>query len=113
MLKLAQVEPGTSTALQVQAILESVAEGSVPGPLWNDLLDYDPPLASPRAAPGNQLAVDNELLRAARESADSQYVLFWAALNLADKRLDEITRLILTDSNGSGARIGDRVSHAA
>ena len=100
MLKLAQVEPGTSTALQVQAILESVAEGSVPGPLWNDLLDYDPPLASPRAAPGNQLAVDNELLRAARESADSQYVLFWAALNLADKRLDEITRLILTDSNG-------------
>jgi 5-methylcytosine-specific restriction protein B len=100
MLKLAQVQPGTSTALQVQAILDSVAEGSVPGPLWNDLLDYEPPVATPRAAPGGQLALDNELLRAARESADCQYVLFWAALNLADTRLDEITRLILTDPDG-------------
>ncbi|OZD85325.1 hypothetical protein CH260_20485 [Rhodococcus sp. 05-2256-B2] len=100
MQRLAQVEPGTSTALQVQALLDSVPEGSVPGPLWNDLLDYDPPLTTPRATPGDQLAVDNELLRAARESADCQYVLFWAALNLADTRLDEITRSILTDSSG-------------
>lgn len=98
--KLAMVEPGTSTAQQVEQLLESsTVEGSVPGPLWNDLVDYEPPVAG-RAAAGGQIAIDNALLEAARNDEDYQYVLFWAALNLADGRYDEITREVLTDAEG-------------
>lgn len=100
MQKLALVVPGESTAEEVEQLLDSdVTEGSTPAPLWNDLLDYDPPIRG-RAAAGGQIAIDNELLRAARDHAGYQYVLFWAALNLADNRLDTITRDTLTHDDG-------------
>ncbi|MEX3648589.1 McrB family protein [Mycolicibacterium porcinum] len=101
MQKLATIVPGQTTAEQVEQILNSdVAEGSTPAPLWNDLVDYAPPLEGARTPAGGQIAIDNELLRAARDSRDYQYVLFWAALNLADTRLDQITRRTLTDPDG-------------
>ena len=49
MQKLATIVPGQTTAQQVEQILNSdVAEGSTPAPLWNDLVDYAPPLEGAR-----------------------------------------------------------------
>ncbi|OBA44016.1 hypothetical protein A5766_00270 [Gordonia sp. 852002-51296_SCH5728562-b] len=101
MQKLAGVVPGATTAAEVEQLLadDTVIAGSTPAPLWNDLVDYDPPVDS-STKPGSQVVIDNELLRAARDSADYQYLLFWAALNLADRRLDTITQGFLTDDDG-------------
>jgi 5-methylcytosine-specific restriction protein B len=100
MAKLAEVVPGQTKAKDVEMILDDNSiEGSVPAQLWNDLIDYNPP-ASGRAAAGDQVVIDNELLRAARAAEPYRYVLLWAALNLADSRLDAITREVLTNSDG-------------
>lgn len=100
--KLKNIVPGTTTAKDVEdALLDnSVIAGSTPEPLWNDLLEYDPPLASATVPPGTQVAVDNELLRAARADRDDRHLLLWVALNLADPRLDATVREILTDTDG-------------
>jgi 5-methylcytosine-specific restriction protein B len=90
---LATVNPGHTTAADVEHALGPL------GPLWNDLIDYTPPITG-RTTAGTQIANDNELLRAARTNAPHRYILFWAALNLADTRLDEITRTHLTDDDG-------------
>ncbi|WP_280214767.1 McrB family protein [Nocardia cyriacigeorgica] len=97
--QLASVVPGQTTAQEVEAILRNAASGSVAAELWNDLIDYQPP-ADGRAQASSQVSIDNELLRSARVNANHQYVLLWAALNLADPRLDAITREILTDETG-------------
>ncbi len=94
---LSEIEPGQTTGAKVEAAL--AAKGQ-PSPLWNDLLAYDPPLANARTAAGSQVAVDNELLRAARDGRPDRYLLLWVALILADSRLDEIVRDVLADSNG-------------
>ncbi|HMS73906.1 McrB family protein [Gordonia sp. (in: high G+C Gram-positive bacteria)] len=101
MEKLATVEPGTTTAAEVEQLLEStaIAQGSTPSPLWNDLIDYDPPVDD-RAKAGSQVVIDNELLRSARDAENYQYLVLWAALNLADTRLDTITQTFLTDDDG-------------
>ncbi len=101
MAKLATIDPGTTTAAEVEQLLEStaIAQGSTPSPLWNDLVDYYPP-ANDSAKAGSQVAIDNELLRSARDAESYQYLLLWAALNLADTRLDTITQTLLTDSDG-------------
>lgn len=91
---LATVAPGHTTAAEVETALGPL------GPLWNDLIDYTPPVGVGRVTAAAQIANDNELLRAARDHAPYRYILFWAALNLADTRLDEITRTYLTDSTG-------------
>lgn len=99
--KLATVVPGTTTAREVEQLLAStaIAQGSTPAPLWNDLIDYDPPVDD-RAQAGSQVVIDNELLRSARDAETYQYLLLWVALNLADPRLDTITQTFLTDSDG-------------
>lgn len=100
--KLKSIVPGETTAADVEALLldSSAIEGSTPGPLWNDLLAYDPRLTNSLAQAGNQVAVDNELLRSAREHRDDRYLLLWVALNLAEPRLDAIVREVLTDEEG-------------
>ncbi|KHE74179.1 hypothetical protein AS25_08390 [Kocuria marina] len=96
---LATVVPGTTTALGVSTALH--AEASPTEPLWNDLVSYDPPLAAGRIqADDDRVAVDSELLRACRTGRDDALLLVWVALNLADPRLDEITREVLTDGAG-------------
>lgn len=100
--KLKTIAPGTTTAKDVEDVLlnSTVITGSTPDPLWNDLLEYDPPLATATAPAGTQVAVDNELLRAARVDRDDRHLLLWVALNLADPRLDTTVRVILTDADG-------------
>ena len=102
VLKLKQVDPGTTTAAEVEAYLadSSVHPGSTPEPLWNDLLAYDPPLTNASVTSGPQVAVDNELLRAARADRHDRHLLLWVALNLADPRLDDVVREVLTDQDG-------------
>lgn len=94
---LGSVVPEQTTAAQVSAALDANTPSE---PLWNDLLAYDPPLADQRVQPGNQVAVDNELLRSCREDRPDRFLLLWAALNLADPRLDSIVREVLTDDSG-------------
>lgn len=97
--KLKTIVPGTTTAQEVEHTLAS-GGGSTPEPLWNDLLAYDPPLGKNTDPAGAQLAVDNELLRAARADRADARLLLWVALNLADPRLDTVVREILTDNDG-------------
>ncbi|USQ80117.1 AAA family ATPase [Ornithinimicrobium faecis] len=94
---LSKVVPGQTTGLDIETALSAAGQ---PPPLWNDLLAYDPPLANARTAAGPQVAVDNELLRASRDERDDRFLLLWVALNLADPRLDDIVREVLTDSQG-------------
>ena len=95
--KLATLEPGVTTAGEVEAILGN--GGSTPAPLYNDVVSYDPPLAgNPSARTG--VVVDDELLRACREGRPEAGLLLWCALNVADRRLDRITRTILTNAQG-------------
>ena len=94
---LGSIIPGVATAKEIEAGLEGAGQ---PGPLWNDLVAYTPPLTNATAPAGNQICVDNELLRAARAKRADRYLLFWVALNLADPRLDTIVREVLTDSSG-------------
>jgi len=96
--KLATLNPGVTTAGQVEALLDS--SGSTPGPLFNDLVTYDPPLASDRDPSRSGVVVDDELLRACRDGRPEAGLLLWCALNIADGRLDRITRTILTDDDG-------------
>lgn len=95
--KLAQLEPGVTTAGQVEALLDN--GGSTPGPLYNDVVSYDPPLTGNSPARGG-VVVDDELLRACRAGRPEAGLLLWCALNIADRRLDRITRTILTDPAG-------------
>lgn len=101
MEKLATIDPGTTTAAEVEQLLESnaITQGSTPSPLWNDLVDYYPP-ANDNTKAGSQVVIDNELLRSARDVESYRYLLLWAALNLADTRLDTITQTFLTDGDG-------------
>ncbi|MFC6715056.1 McrB family protein [Branchiibius cervicis] len=95
---LRDVEPGSTTALELQTNLDAAGQ---PGPLWNDLAAYEPPLVSANVtADDDHLVVDNELLRAARTDRGDRFLLVWVALCLADARLDAITREILTDADG-------------
>lgn len=96
---LAKVEPGRTTALGVSRALDAAATPTEP--LWNDLVAYDPPITEARTqAADDRVAVDSELLRACREAREDALPLVWVALNLADPRLDEITREVLTDGAG-------------
>lgn len=94
---LSKIVPGTTTGSEVEAALGAAGQAE---PLWNDLVAYEPPLANPRTAAGSEVVVDNELLRAARDEREDRFLLLWVALNLADPRLDDIVREVLTDSNG-------------
>lgn len=94
---LGEVVPGQTTGSEVESALADAGQSE---PLWNDLLAYDPPLLNSRAAAGQQVAVDNELLRAARAGRDDRFLLLWVALNLADPRLDALVREELTDTQG-------------
>lgn len=100
--KLSHIVPGESTASEVEAALADATTipGHTPEPLWNDLIAYQPPLGTPRVPPGSQVVVDNELLRAARAGRPDRHLLLWVALNLADPRLDDIVRGVLTDADG-------------
>lgn len=89
--------PGVTTGSDVEAALSAAGQ---PGPLWNDLLAYDPPASTQTGPAGSRIAVDNELLLAAREGRTDRHLLVWVALNLADSRLDDIVREVLTDSDG-------------
>lgn len=95
--KLATLEPGVTTAGEVETLLDS--GGSTPGPLYNDVVSYDPPLTGNSNARGS-VVLDDELLRACREGRPEAALLLWCTLNIADRRLDRITRTILTDSDG-------------
>lgn len=95
--KLARLEPGVTTAGEVETLLGS--GGSTPGPLFNDIVSYDPPIVGD-SPPRTGRVVDDELLRACREGRSEAGVLLWCALNIADRRLDRVTRTILTDSQG-------------
>ena len=96
---LATVEPGTTTALGVSQALNAAA--SPTEPLWNDLVSYDPPITEARTqAADDRVALDSELLRACREGRDDALLLVWVGLSLADPRLEEITREVLTDGAG-------------
>lgn len=92
---LKDVLPGTTTASEVQAALGAHGQAE---PLFNDLLAYEPPLTKANDAAGQQVAVDNELLRASRDQRNDRLLLVWVALNLADPRLDTIVREVLTDA---------------
>lgn len=94
---LGKIVPGQTTGSDVEAALSAAGQ---PEPLWNDLLAYDPPVAGARDAAGSQVATDNELLLASRESREDRFLLLWVALNLADPRLDALVREVLTDSDG-------------
>lgn len=94
---LSQVIPGETTGREIESALSAAGQ---PGPLWNDLLAYEPPLSNDRQGAGDQLAVDNELLQASRGGREDRYLLLWVALNLADWRLDAIVREVLTDHDG-------------
>ncbi len=95
--KLATLEPGVTTAGDVESLFDN--GGSTPGPLYNDIVSYDPPIVGNSPARGG-LVVDDELLRACRDGRPEAGLLLWCALNIADRRLDRITRTILTDSQG-------------
>lgn len=95
--KLAKLQPGVTTAGEVEALLDN--GGSTPGPLYNDIVSYDPPLLGNSTARSG-VVVDDELLRACREGRPEAGLLLWCALNIADRRLDRITQTILTDSEG-------------
>ena len=105
MEKLATVEPGTTTAAEVEQLLEStaIAQGSTPSPLWNDLIDYDPPVDD-RAKAGSQVVIDNELSGRHEMPRITSTLVLWAALNLADTRLDTITQTFLTDDDAGSTR---------
>lgn len=96
--KLATLKPGVTTAGEVEALLDN-GQGSTPGPLYNDVVSYDPPIVGTSPA-RNGVVVDDELLRACREGRSDAGLLLWCALNIADRRLDRITRTILTDAQG-------------
>lgn len=96
--KLATLVPGVTTAGEVEALLDN--GGSTPGPLYNDIVRYDPPLVSDRDSARTGVVVDDELLRACRDGRPEAGLLLWCALNIADRRLDRITRTILTDPDG-------------
>ena len=63
--KLATLDPGVTTAGEVEALLDS--SGSTPGPLFNDIITYDPPLVSDKDSSRSGVVVDDELLRACRD----------------------------------------------
>lgn len=94
---LRDVVPGQTTAADV---LSALASAGQPDPLWNDLLAYEPAVQKENEPAGSQVVVDNELLRACREEREDRLLLLWVALNLADPRLDDIVRHILTDQEG-------------
>lgn len=96
--KLATLEPGVTTAGEVEALLDN-GQGSTPGPLYNDVVSYDPPIVGSSPA-RDGVVVDDELLRACREGRPETGLLLWCALNIADRRLDRISRTILTDPQG-------------
>jgi 5-methylcytosine-specific restriction protein B len=62
---LAQLVPGATTAAEAERILD--APDSTGGPLWNDLIQYDPPLTKDTERPDSRVVVDSELLRACRD----------------------------------------------
>ncbi|WP_158068361.1 McrB family protein [Serinicoccus sp. CNJ-927] len=62
-------------------------------------MSYDPPIVGTSPA-RNGVVVDDELLRACRDGRSDAGLLLWCALNIADGRLDRITRTILTDAQG-------------
>lgn len=88
--------PGVDTARSVEEKLEKA--GAIKE-LWNDLFTYAPKLEkSDRAA--NQLLLDDELLRAARNERPDTHLLVWCAHLLADSRLEMVVREHLTDPDG-------------
>lgn len=94
---LGSAVPGTTTATDVR---DELSKQGQPDPLWNDLMAFDPPVVRSNDQPGTQVVVDNELLRACRDQRDDRFLLLWVALNLAEPRLDDIVRNILTDNDG-------------
>lgn len=94
---LAQLVPGVDTAVDVE---RKLADGNSIKEMFNDIVTYDPPLASATAPAGAQVLKDDELLRAARDGRSDAHLLAWCALLLADGRLETITRDILTDVDG-------------
>ncbi|MFJ6099310.1 McrB family protein [Williamsia muralis] len=96
--KLAELVPGVTTAAEVERLLDAGGQGI--GPLWNDLVEYQPAIITAKISAGTQVVQDNELLRAARDGREDRYLLLWAALVLAEPRLDSIVREVLTNSDG-------------
>ncbi|PRY57150.1 5-methylcytosine-specific restriction protein B [Knoellia remsis] len=96
--KLATLEPGVTTAGEVEALLDN--GGSTPKELYNDIIRYEPPVVSDSDSSRSGVVLDDELLRACREGRPEAGLLLWCALNIADRRLDRITRTILTDPTG-------------
>lgn len=93
---LAALEPGKTTIDEVRQALRD--GGSTPDILFDDIVSYDPPAQTTKSSRG--VVVDDELLRACRAGRDDAHLLVWCALQMADKRLDFITREVLTDPDG-------------
>lgn len=92
---LALLEPGVSTVADV------LADHSLEF-LWDDIVEYDP---RPTTTQGTRadtaaVAVDDELLRAARDQRSDAPLLLWVAIVFADGRLEAAIREVLTDADG-------------
>lgn len=95
---LAELVPGETTAAEAESILD--APDSTSGPLWNDLIQYDPPLMKDTERADSRVVRDSELLRACRANRADAYLLLWCAFILADPRLDKIVRDVFTGDDG-------------
>lgn len=88
--------PGQDTARDVEAKFD--AAGALKE-LWNDVLTYEPKVEKSSKAE-EQLLVDDELLRAARDNRPESHLLVWCAFLLGDPRLEKLIREELTDADG-------------
>lgn len=95
LVELSQLTPGVTTAVDV------VADPAV-GDLWDDIFQYTPRpnTSSGQRASASWVLEDDELLRAARAQRQDASLLLWCALVIADGRLEEAVRTVITDSDG-------------
>ncbi|MFN3949136.1 McrB family protein [Microbacterium sp.] len=106
--ELATLVPGVTTGVAVQAL-------PALGPLWNDVVEFDPRPVNARTVAGSEVVVDDELLRAARAGREDRWLLLWCALLIADHRMEAVVREVLTDGEGrfvEGNMSGDGLAAA-